>query len=76
MQHITNSKYWYSSNGPWNKTTPSKILDSRHIFCASTFSFNFKQSKICIGGFILAIKMILVHQLFLNIPLIQVVVVH
>ena len=74
MQHITNSKYWYSSNGSWNKTTPSKILDSRHIF---TFSFNFKQSKICIGGFILAIKMILVHQLFLNIPLIQVVeVVH
>ena len=62
--------------GPGTKQHQAKFWTLGTLFCASTFSFHFKQSKICIGGFILAIKM-RVHQLFLNIHLIQVVeVVH
>ena len=53
---------------------PGKKQHQAKFWTEGTFSFHFKQSKICIGGFFLAIKMIRVYQLFLNIHLIQEVV--
>ena len=62
--------------GPGTEQHQAKFWTRGTFFAQALFLLILSSPRFVFGGFILAIKMILVHQLFLNIPLIQVVVVH